>query len=155
MVEEPTVLISRGDAAQGARLKEIAIASKSHWGYEAARVREWADGGDFSRESLEKLALFVAESDGRIVAWASVEPRGEVAWLADLWVEPGWIGHGIGARLFREAAEHARAGGAATMEWEAEPNALGFYEKLGARHIRDTTSEWGRTLQVLGVDLHA
>ena len=155
MVEEPTVLIRRGDPDQGARLKEIAIASKRHWGYEPERVREWADQGDFSPQSLERLALFVAECGGRVVAWASVELRGEIAWLADLWVEPDWIGHGIGTRLFRQAAEHARAGGATAMEWEAEPNALGFYERMGARHIRDTTSEWGRTLAVLGVDLHA
>jgi hypothetical protein len=39
------------------------------------------------------------------------------------------------------------------LEWEAEPNALEFYEKMGARRLRDSTSEWGRTLSVMGVDL--
>jgi GNAT superfamily N-acetyltransferase len=147
-------VIRRGSAADGGRLKEIAIASKGHWGYEPERVREWADRGDFGRETLERLALFIAEAGGRTVAWASVEARGETAWLADLWVEPAWIGKGIGTRLFRRAAEHARQTGAAVLEWEAEPNALGFYEKMGARRLRDSsTSEWGRTLSVMGVDL--
>ena len=146
-------MIRRGDAGEGARLKEIAVASKGHWGYEPARVREWADRGDFSPEVLKGLALFVAEAGERVIAWASVEPRGDTAWLADLWVEPEWIGQGVGARLFRRAAEHARSVGARTMEWEAEPNALGFYDKMGGKRIRDSTSEWGRMLSVMGVDL--
>jgi GNAT superfamily N-acetyltransferase len=153
VAEEATVLIRRGRIDEGVRLKEIAIASKEFWGYEPERVREWADQGDFSREALHKLALFVADAGGRAIGWASVEPRGEAAWLADLWIEPDWIGKGVGSRLFREAAEHARRGGATTMEWEAEPNAQGFYEKMGARRLRDSTSEWGRILSVMGVDL--
>jgi GNAT superfamily N-acetyltransferase len=153
VAEEAIVLIRRGSAADGERLKEIAIASKGHWGYEPQRVREWADRGDFAGETLERLALFVAEVGGRTVAWASVEPRGDAAWLADLWVEPAWIGKGIGTRLFRCAAEHARETGAHVLEWEAEPNALGFYEKMGARRLRDSSSEWGRMLSVMGVDL--
>jgi GNAT superfamily N-acetyltransferase len=137
------------------RLKEIAVVSKAHWGYELERVRDWAEQGGFSRQTLQKLGLFVAEAEGTTIAWASVELRGDVAWLADLWVEPDWIGQGIGAQLFRSAAEHARAAGALTLEWEAEPNALGFYEKMGGRHLRDGAAEWGRTLSVMGLDLHA
>ena len=153
MAEETSLVIRRGRGDEGARLKEIAIASKGHWGYPPERVREWADRGDFDPETLEKLALFVAEVNGRTIAWASVEPRGDVAWLADLWVEPEWIRKGVGKWLFRQAAEHARTAGARAMEWEAEPNALGFYEKMGGRYLRDSTSEWGRTLSVMGVDL--
>ena len=153
MAEEAVVLIRRGSVDEGALLKEIAINSKAHWGYGIERVREWADQGDFSPDALQKLALYVAEAGGRVIAWASVEERGETAWLADLWVEPEWIGKGIGSRLFRRAAAHAREAGAATMEWEAEPNALGFYEKMGGRYVRDSSSEWGRTLSVMGVDL--
>ena len=40
------------------------------------------------------------------------------------------------------------------MEWEAEPNAIGFYQKMGSRYRRDSaSSEWGRILQVMGVEL--
>jgi GNAT superfamily N-acetyltransferase len=155
MAEEASVLIRPGNVHEGARLKEIAIASKGFWGYEPARVREWADRGDFTPSGLAELTVFVAESDGRAVAWASLIPRGELAWLEDLWVEPEWIGKGVGTRLFRHAAECARRGGAKTMEWEAEPNAMRFYEKMGGAHVRDHLSEWGRTLSVMSVDLRA
>ena len=155
MAEAATFLIRRGRAEEGVRLKEIAIASKSHWGYEPERVRAWAEQGDFSPHALRKLVLFVAEAHGRAVAWASVELRGETAWLADLWVEPDWIGKGIGARLFGEAAAEARRLGAKGMEWEAEPNAHGFYAKMGGRQVRESTGDWGRTLAVMRVELDA
>ena len=155
MAEAATVVIRPGDPGEGARLKEIALAAKGFWGYEPERVREWADQGDFSPERLRELTVFVAEADGRAIAWASLIARDEVAWLEDLWVEPDWIGKGVGARLFRHAADHARSSGAHALEWEAEPNALGFYEKMGGKHVRDSRSEWGRTLSVMGVDLGA
>ena len=153
MVEEAPVVIRPGAADEGTRLKEIAIASKGFWGYEPERVREWADRGDFSPARMQELTVFVAESEGRAIAWASLIPKEDVAWLEDLWVEPDWIGKGVGARLFRHAAEHARRDGATRLEWEAEPNALGFYEKMGARQVRESVSEWGRTLSVMAVEL--
>ena len=40
------------------------------------------------------------------------------------------------------------------LEWEAEPNATGFYERMGGTYVRDSeVTEWGRVLEVLGVAL--
>lgn len=152
MAEAPAFTIRSGSADEGDLLKEIAIASKGFWGYEPAKVREWAGRGDFTPERLAELTVFVAESGGRPIAWSSLVEKGERAWLEDLWVDPGWIGKGVGSALFRHTAAHAQRLGAVGLDWEAEPNALGFYEKMGARILRDGTSEWGRTLSVMGVE---
>ena len=135
-------------------MREIAVEAKAHWGYDRALVEEWALGGDFDPESLRKRLLYVAESDGQPVGWAALIPRGEVGWLEDLWVEPAWIGRGLGRALFEHVATEAKQRGARRLEWEAEPNAQGFYEHLGATYVRDSEeTEWGRVLEVLGVDL--
>jgi GNAT superfamily N-acetyltransferase len=148
------VQIRRAEPGEGEQLRTIAIASKGHWGYDIQRVREWAAGGDFSPAGLSSKEVYVAEVGGRIVGWSALIPRGESCWLDDLWIEPDWIGRGIGTRLFRHAADRARRLGALAMEWQAEPNALGFYERMGARHVRDSDpNEWGRVLEVMGVDL--
>jgi GNAT superfamily N-acetyltransferase len=77
-----------------------------------------------------------------------------VYWLEDLWVEPQWIGKGLGALLFRHAAARARERGCMRLEWEAEPYAVGFYERMGARYVRDSeATSWGRILPVMGLDL--
>jgi GNAT superfamily N-acetyltransferase len=154
-VEAPLGVTIRSPAAgEGGQLKEIAISSKGFWGYEPAKVREWADRGDFSPAQLSKLTVFVAEAEERAIGWISLEPRGQVWWLADLWIEPRWIGVGVGSLLFRHGVRKAQRAGATHIEWEAEPNSIGFYEKMGAKYLRDSDqTEWGRTLPVMGVEL--
>ena len=133
------------------RLPEIAADAKGHWGYDPDRVREWATSIRFSAARQE---IYVAEGAGAAIAWASVEPKGDVVWLADMWVEPPWIGKRVGSLLFRICADRARELGGARMEWEAEPNSVGFYENVGGRYLRSgEPSEWGRVLPVMGVDL--
>ena len=127
------------------RLRAIAAAAKGHWGYDPQLVAEWAASIEFPPEK----ELFVAEQ-----AWASVVILDEVCRLEDLWVEPAAMGRGLGRELFERAAARGRALGCVRMEWEAEPNAIGFYERLGAVFIRDSEpSEWGRVLPVMGVSL--
>jgi GNAT superfamily N-acetyltransferase len=150
-----SVVIRSGRPDEGSRLREIAIGAKGFWGYEPEKIREWANQGDFTPERLGELIVFVAESDGHAIGWASLIPKGEVGWLEDLWIDPTWIGKGVGSLLFRHASEHAKNLGGSRLEWEAEPNAIGFYEKMGGRYVRDSSSEWGRTLSVMGVDLRA
>jgi hypothetical protein len=48
----------------------------------------------------------------------------------------------------------ARRHGARRLEWEAEPNARGFYQRMGGCYVRDSeVTEWGRVLEVLGIEL--
>jgi len=137
----------------GERLREIAIAAKSHRGYDLDRVRQWAAMGDFSADGLREKEVYVAEAQGRAIASALI-PKGELIWLDDLWVEPASIGRGVGSLLFRHVVERALKLGGKQLEWEAEPNAVGFYEQLGGRYVRDSEpSVWGRVIPVMGVDL--
>ena len=130
------------------RLRELTLESKAHWGYDLERVRSWAETLDFARE------IWVAEVGGEIVAWVALRPPDDgVCELDDLWVEPAAIRSGIGTRLFRHAADQARAAGARSLRWEAEPNAVGFYERMGAETVGTVTSDWGRTLPVMQVEL--
>jgi GNAT superfamily N-acetyltransferase len=132
----------------GGRLQAVAEAAKGYWGYDSARVRSWAASLDFSRE------IWVVEVDGEIVAWAALLPPSVgICELDDLWVEPGAIGSGIGTALFGHAEARARELGARMLQWQAEPNAVGFYERMGAETVGTATSSWGRILPVMRVDL--
>jgi GNAT superfamily N-acetyltransferase len=148
---DPAVRIRPARPSEEGRLREIAAAAKGHWGYDPVLVRRWASSIDFSAAAQE---TYVATAAGRAVAWAAIDPRGDVIWLADLWVEPAWMGKGVGTLLYRRCAGRARELGGRTMEWEAEPNSVGFYERVGGRYLRDgEPGEWGRVLPVMGVDL--
>jgi GNAT superfamily N-acetyltransferase len=136
------------------QLREIAVDAKAHWGYDRTLVEDWATRGDFEPESLRARLVFVAEAGRPTIGWAALIPRGEVGWLEDLWVTPAWIGRGVGRLLFEHVADRARELGARRLEWEAEPNAHGFYEHMGGKYVRKSeVTEWGRVLDVLGVEL--
>ena len=149
-----SVSIRIASPQEGERLRQIAISSKSYWGYDLDRVRQWAAVGDWSPQGLRAKEVYVAQVDERLVAWAALIPKGELAWLDDLWVEPEWHGQDIGSRLFSHALERARQLGAKRLECEAEPNAIGFYEKMGAHYLRDgEQTVFGRAIPVMGLDL--
>jgi GNAT superfamily N-acetyltransferase len=148
------VRVRPADPGEGDRLCEITTAAKGFWGYDPARVREWTATLDLSPDRLRTAHAYVAELDGRAVAWAEIVPRADgVCVLEHLWVEPALIRRGLGSMLFRFAAGRARELGAVTMEWEAEHNALGFYRKMGGLHLRTEFTEWGREGSVMGIDL--
>lgn len=142
--------IRRARPDEHERLRAIAAASKGHWDYEPEFVRQWAARIEFTHDDL-----YVAEIDGQIVGWAALVAKRGVWWLDDLWVVPDRIGQGIGTQLFDHVIELARErGGSTRMEWQAEPNSVAFYEKLGARYLRDSEpTSWGRVLPVMGIDL--
>jgi len=149
---EPQIRIRRGDVDDFAQLREIAIAAKAHWGYGLSRVQDWAASGDFEPASLSARLVYVAETPTEPIGWAALVPRGDVGWLEDLWIDPTWIGRGVGRLLFDHVVTCARELGARRLEWEAEPNARGFYERMGGTYVRDSeTTEWGRVLAVFGL----
>ena len=137
------------------RLGHIAADGKRFWGYDPDLVKRWVALGDFTSEVFAAKDVFVAVAADEIVAWSSLILNGDQCWLDDLWVAPGWIRHGVGRRLFDHAVVYAKAAGATAMEWEAEPFAVGFYEKMGGRHVRDGEPSpiWNRTIPVMRLTL--
>jgi GNAT superfamily N-acetyltransferase len=139
---------------EGERLREIAIAAKCHWGYDPDRVRRWAADGDFTPRGLRDKDAHVAALPTRVIGWSGAIARSEVWWLDDLWVEPEWLGHGVGSRLFLHVVERARAAGARRLEWEAERNAVGFYERMGGCFVRaGEPTDWGPPSPIMSLDL--
>jgi GNAT superfamily N-acetyltransferase len=50
------------------------------------------------------------------------------------------MGRGVGRALFEHALEQARRLGHRTLRIEADPNAEGFYTRMGARHVGVTVT---------------
>jgi GNAT superfamily N-acetyltransferase len=136
------------------RLDEITIAAKAHWGHDLAWVKQWVAAGDFARVAVARDEGRLVEVEGVIAGWSALQLRGEVAWLEDLWVDPAYMGRGVGRALFLDAVARAADAGARRMEWEADLDAVGFYERMGGRRIRDSdVTELGRILPVMALDL--
>ena len=135
---EPRIRRARPDEADA--LSALAARSKAHWGYDTDFLERVRDAMTLRPEDVDHHEVWVLEStDGTPIGYHRVIP-GEPAELEDLWVEPSSIGSGAGRRLFEHAVAVARGSSAAALEIDADPNAVGFYERMGALLIGETPS---------------
>ena len=111
-----------------------------------------------SEASIAEGRVLVACDDaGKIVGTVSVDRDGCDAELALMFVEPAAVGSGTGRLLFEAAADLARGLGYRRMTILADVNAAPFYERMGARFLRNEPSDAipGRLLPFYEYDLTA
>ena len=116
-------------------LTQIAIAAKRHWNYPEHWMELWIPQLTFSPAYFEEHESWSAELDGTVIAFYTLEGRDGKAWLENIWVLPKYIGKGLGKELFMHVISRARELGYEILQLEAEPNAVGFYKKMGMQRI--------------------
>lgn len=151
MTADVTLRAGRPDEA--AELAALAVRSKAHWPYPAAFLARFARSLGLSPEVVAANDVRVAERGGTLVGFVTVLPRGDLAVLDDLWLDPAEIGRGTGRLLFEHAAARAAAAGARVLEWHAEPHATGFYEHMGGVTVGWADSPLGRPQPVMRLPL--
>jgi GNAT superfamily N-acetyltransferase len=119
----------------------IAMSAKAYWGYSERWMEIWEPQLTFSPEYFGENESWVAEVDGLPVAFYTLQEKDGNGWIENLWVLPTFIGKGIGRRLFLHAAACSRQKGHLILQLESDPNALGFYERMGMRKIGERISE--------------
>jgi GNAT superfamily N-acetyltransferase len=152
--------IRRARADEAAALTAIAHAAKRHWGYPEVWIARWRDALTLTPAFIIDHPVFVAaEADGgRSRGFYALAVQGSDAVLEHLWVEPEWMGRGVGRDLLLHAIETARAEGAARLEIDSDPHAEEFYRRMGARRIgqvRADVDEVQRVLPRLEIALRA
>jgi GNAT superfamily N-acetyltransferase len=122
-------------------LTQIAHAAKRHWGYPESWINHWQADLTISPDYLANNHVFVAESDGQIVGFYALLVRKDKAELDHMWVAPEHMGTGVGKELFIHAMQQAAGRNISEVEILSDPNAEGFYRKMGAYRIGETVSE--------------
>jgi len=122
-------------------LTQIAIAAKRHWGYPEHWMEMWKPQLTFNPDYFERNESWVAELNNAPIAFYTLIPKEGNAWIDNLWVSPEFIGQGIGRSLFLHALELAVERGYKKVQLEADPNAAGFYERMGMKKIGERVSE--------------
>ena len=115
-----------------AALTELCLRSKAVWGYDAQFMEACRDELTITPEMLNSSYLQVAESEGCLIGVAQVTLETDFAELSKLFVEPTRLRCGAGRQLFDWATRTAHQAGATELVIGADPQAAGFYRRMGA-----------------------
>ena len=135
------ISIQRAKPEHADMLSQIAFSAKAHWGYPKHWMEMWKPQLTFSPEYFKQYQSWVAVDRRKPIAFYTLEQRNGNAWLENLWVMPEYIGKGIGKALFLHAVEQSRQRGLKALQLEADPNAIGFYKKMGMYKIGERQYE--------------
>lgn len=118
-----------GDAP---RLTEIAFAAKRYWGYPEHWIAVWRQQLIITEDYLRSHRVALAEIGSQTAGFYALDGSGDKVELDYLWVDPPHIRQGIGRALLEHACQAAASSGAERLEIIADPNAEGFYLRMGA-----------------------
>ncbi len=126
---------------QADELTRIALAAKAHWGYPKRWMEVWAPELTFRPEYFMENESWEAVEGESPIAFYTLQDKDGDAWIENLFVFPEFIGKGIGKMLFLHATELARQRGYKILQLESDPNAVGFYQKMGMYKIGERRSQ--------------
>ena len=132
-----TVTIRRADSSEAEQLTAIAHAAKRHWGYPEKWIEQWQTDLTITPEFITDNEVFVAIVNDSIAGCCALVVTGALAEIEHMWINPEHMGSGVGRALFEHARERARELQLPVLELSADPNAEGFYERMGAKRIAD------------------
>jgi GNAT superfamily N-acetyltransferase len=139
-------------------LTELAMKSKAYWGYSLEFMQNCCDELTISEEKIldPLFHYFIAEFNNEILGFYAIEIiNGFKVELEALFVYPEYIGKGIGKSLINHAKNLTKGLGAKTMLIQGEPNAVGFYQSIGAKKIgqKESGSIPGRFLPIFEISV--
>lgn len=135
----PAVVMERARTVNAARLSQVAHAAKSYWGYPAQWIELWHNQLTIAPGYVTEHETWMAVVDGEVLGFYALDGAPPTLKLDHMWIMPVAIGQGIGRALFSHALARAAALGADSLEIEADPNAEGFYARMGAETVGEVS----------------
>ena len=160
-------MIRPATPADSDALTRISFAAKGYWQYPEAYFDIWKYELTVSTEYIRANDVFVCEEEKSpkgyyavVILKNDIEISGitleKGTWLDHMFVDPLFIGTGIGTRLFRHLKKRCLSRKIHEIGILADPNSRGFYEKMGCTYIREYPSTIaGRTTPYLRYEVNA
>ena len=125
---------------EAAALSALALRSKAHWGYHADFLDACRAELTLHEAELAGRRTLVAELDGLVAGFGTLDGEAPDGELGMLFVEPAAIGRGVGGALLAALVVRARGLGFTRLAIDADPNAEAFYLAQGAVRVGEVAS---------------
>jgi len=136
---------------EASELNTLMRSSKSYWGYLDEWLELWDDELTITPDTMLSRAFYAGRIARELIFFYSIRQLSEHRYdLADCWVAPDYIGQGYGAILFEHLNTTLKSLNCHTLVIESDPNAEGFYKRMGAVRVGEKQSKIeGRVLPIL------
>jgi GNAT superfamily N-acetyltransferase len=123
-------------------LTALALRSKAHWPFDPERLKRYRPQLEVHADDIRAGGVFVAVDEDRVIGFYALSPNSERLYF--LFVEPAFIGRGIGKLLWRHALATARGRGWTSITLYADRfAAAAFYRHQQGRVVGTMDSELG------------
>ncbi len=151
MVSEEVSMMRTAKKNEAEVLTKISFESKGYWNYPQEYFEIWNNELTITPGYIENNDVYVYEIDGAVVGYYSiVEIHEDIDisgikiqkgyWLEHMFIEPLYIGRGIGSIMFRHLRASCVENGINKLRILADPNSKGFYEKMGCQYVSEYPS---------------
>ncbi len=129
-------VIRRATVEDSAVLTDITFRAKAYWGYSPSLMEEWRVIIGVPPELIRNNPVYLLEDSGRVCGYYSLEhPDSDQIMLENLFIDPAFIGSGVGRALLQHALALATSLGYRAVCFESDPHAEGFYLRMGAVRV--------------------
>ena len=122
-------------------LRAIAHGAEAHWGYDQAFMEKFDRVFNITPGFLVDNTVRVGKIGGKVIAFWGIKGQGMGAELEYLYVSPQHLGEGIGKSIWLDLVEWCRENQVKELTFVTSEQAVGFYEKMGARRCGEAVSE--------------
>lgn len=121
-------------------LTRIAFAAKRYWNYPDEYYQVWKNELTISSPYILNNDVFLISDDEYIVGFYSVIAWKGETYLDHIFIDPRFLKQGIGSELINHLISVQQGKGVEKIYVLVDPNAAGFYDKVGAKFIKYVTS---------------
>lgn len=126
------MIITRASAKDHRELTRISFAAKRYWNYPEEYYEIWRDELTITPEYIQVNKVYTASREGVITGFYSIMSSGGKSYLDHMFIDPHYHKQGIGTLLMQHAVKHQKETGISELTIYVDPNAAGFYDKIGA-----------------------
>ncbi len=154
------LIIRKAQVTESEALTCLSFSSKRYWNFPEEYIDIWKDELTITPAYIQGNLVYVAEVDAILVGYFSIVEiqedfwAGQVFvqrgfWLEHIFIKPEFIGKRVGTELLSFAKDLCKKKEIECLYIFSDPNAKGFYDKMGARYIKESPSSIdGRTVSL-------
>lgn len=143
--------IRRVLTSESGKLSTLAFRSKKIWGYDDNFMAQCRQELTLSAQYICQSQVYVLEEAGHMLGFYGMSGEANKASMDFLFIDPDMVKRGYGKQLWLHAVNKAAELGFNYILIEADPNAKGFYQAMGAELTGEVPSGSisGRVLPLL------